>query len=95
MYLEAAKELLAWIDRSPTSFHAVAVMKEELEKAGAIGLSEAQRWHLEPGKRYYVTRNDSSIIAFRVGRELENYSFNIVASHSDSPTFKLKENAEL
>ena len=42
MYLEAAKELLAWIDRSPTSFHAVPVMQEELEKAGAIGLSEAQ-----------------------------------------------------
>lgn len=95
MYVDAAKELLTWIDRSPTCFHAISVMKEVLNEAGAICLSEASKWKLEPGKRYYVTRNDSSIIAFRVGKQLDRYSFNIVASHSDSPTFKLKENAEL
>ena len=50
---------------------------------------------MAPGGKYYVTRNNSSIIALKVGSNLENYSFNVAASHSDCPTFKLKENAEL
>ena len=49
-----------------------------------------------PGGKYYVTRNNSSIIALKVRKlNLENYSFNVAASHSDCPTFKLKKNAEL
>ena len=50
---------------------------------------------IEKGKKYFTTRNDSSIIAFRVGNNLEHYSFNIATAHSDSPTYKLKENTEL
>lgn len=49
----------------------------------------------QAGGRYYVTRNDSSIIAMNVGEQLEDYCFKIAASHSDSPTFKIKENAEI
>ena len=50
---------------------------------------------MEQGKNYFVCRNDSSIIAFQLGTELEEYSFNIASSHTDSPVFKLKEKAEL
>lgn len=52
-------------------------------------------WKLEPEGKYYVTRNDTSIIAFHIGNALEDYSFNIAASHSDFPTFKVKEKAGL
>ena len=95
MYLETSQKLLSLLERCPSCFHAIEVMKEELSKFGAIELKEYEAWDLEAGKRYFVTRNDSSIIAFRVGHHLENYSFNIAASHSDSPTFKIKENAQL
>ena len=47
------------------------------------------------GGKYYVTRNHSSILAFKVGNQLDEYSFHVTASHSDSPTFKIKENAEI
>ena len=56
---------------------------------------ENQEWNLEKGKNYYVTKNDSSIIAFKVGELLDNYEFNVVASHSDSPSFKIKPHADL
>ena len=47
------------------------------------------------GGKYYVVRNHSSIIAFEIGENLDDYNFQIAASHSDSPTFKVKENARL
>ena len=58
-------------------------------------LLEGKEWTISPGGKYFVTRNGSSIIAFQVGTELDEYGFQVVASHSDSPTFKVKENAEL
>ena len=58
-------------------------------------MEENKRWDIKKGNSYYVTRNNSSIIAFHVGEELDNYSFHVVASHSDYPTFKIKENAEI
>ncbi len=58
-------------------------------------LLESKAWNLEKGKKYYVVRNSSSIIAFNIGSNLENYSFNMVASHSDSPVFKVKDNYEI
>ena len=58
-------------------------------------LLESRKWALEPGKDYFVCRNGSSIIAFRMGDQLENYSFNVAAAHTDSPCFRIKENAEI
>lgn len=95
MYQKIAKELMTFIKKSPTCFHAVANMKEELLANGYEELLEAEVWKVKPGGRYVVTRNGSSIIALQVGNDLSNYSFNVAASHSDSPTFKVKENAEL
>lgn len=88
-------ELTAFIEHAPTAFHAVAELKNLLNREGFEELHESERWEIEPGKKYYVTRNNSSIIAVRVGTDLDDYSFHVTASHSDSPSFKLKENAEI
>ncbi len=88
-------DLAAFIKGAPTAFHAVEQISSILRKDGFEELEEGEKWYLEPGKGYYVTRNGSSIIAFKVGEELSDYSFHVTASHSDSPAFKLKENAEI
>lgn len=95
MYKEIAKDLISFIQKSPTAFHAVEQMKNMLIENDYEELIEGQRWTILPGHRYFVTRNHSSIIAFHIGHHLDQYSFNVAASHSDSPTFKLKENAEI
>lgn len=88
------KELIKFIEKSPDAFHAVKSSVELLESLGYSRLSEAEDWVLESGRGYYVTRNASSIIAFRIPKSTENASFMICASHTDSPTFKLKDVCE-
>ena len=87
--MDYIEELLTFIGRSPTAFHAVGNIVAMLSERGFRALNECEDWALEPGGRYYVTRNQSSVIAFRVP-EGEADHFQIVASHSDSPCFKLK-----
>ncbi len=89
------KELLSFIDSSPTAFHAVSNIAKLLDKEGFKKLSESEPWDMKKGGKYYVCRNSTSIAAVKIGKKLDNYSFNIAASHSDSPNFKIKENAEL
>lgn len=95
MNTEISKELLKFIKNSPSSFHAIDTIKEKLNENGFIELFESKKWNIQKGNKYYVTRNSSSLIAFKIGDDLENYSFNIISSHSDSPTFKIKENFEI
>lgn len=89
------EELFTFITKSPTAFHAVDTMRKMLLEDGFEELMEGHRWKIVPGGKYYVTRNDSSIIAFKVGNNLDHYCFQIASSHSDSPTFKIKDNAEI
>ena len=86
--------MLDFISASPTCFHAIANTAARLIAAGYAPLSEGERWTLHPGDRRFVIRGGSSIIAFRVPQELRG-GFMMAAAHSDSPTFKLKEHAEL
>ena len=86
--------LLGFIENSPSPFHAVEEISKNLEDAGFARLYEQDDWSLEKGKGYYVCRNYSSVLAFRVPME-GLPSFNIVASHCDSPTFKIKENPQI
>ena len=95
MIQKEISELLSFLDRNPTAFHTTASIRGILLAEGFTELLESMAWNLEPGKGYFVCRNGSSIIAFRLGTHLENYSFNVAAAHTDSPCFKLKENAEL
>ncbi len=88
------QKLLTFLEQSPTSFHAVAAVKGMLEEAGYQELKENQTWNLEEGHSYYTTRNDSSIIAFQYPKK-DFHGFMIGASHSDSPTYKIKVNPEI
>ncbi len=92
--MSISRELINFIDKSPTAFHAVANIKAELAGVGFTELHEDERWTIKAGGKYFVTRNDSAIIAFAVP-EGEPYGFRIAASHSDSPSFKIKENPEI
>lgn len=89
-----SQELLKFLQKSPTAFHAVAQMKDELLKAHFTELKENERWNIECGKHYFVTRNDSSLIAFTIPENGID-KMHILTSHSDSPTFKIKENPEI
>lgn len=94
MYKETAKELLSFIEKSYSCFHLIKNMKEELNENGFQELYESQEWNLKCGGKYYVSRNESSLIAFQIPEE--NFvGFQIMASHSDFPTFKIKENPEI
>ncbi len=86
---ETAKNMLAFIDASPSPFHAVKNISDALEGAGFVRLFEKNRWEVKEGGKYYVIRNGSSVIAFKKGSE--GSPFMICASHSDSPSFKIKE----
>lgn len=87
-------ELLSFIRKSPGCFHAVKNAASQLESAGWIPLHEGEVWLIEGGKNYFVTRNDSSLIAFSVPEGAVT-SFLLCASHSDSPVFKIKEHPVL
>ncbi|SFV67053.1 Aspartyl aminopeptidase [hydrothermal vent metagenome] len=82
--------LLGFLDASPTPFHATRNMAMMFENAGFIKLDEVQKWELREGQRYYVTRNDSSIIAFTYPKGEKKYL--MVGAHTDSPNLKLKPN---
>ena len=92
---ESIHGLMEFLKKSPSAFHAVANLKQMLLDEGFEELAETNRWTVRPGGRYFTTRNGSSIIAFRVGTDLSDAGFMVTASHSDSPCFKIKENAEL
>lgn len=94
MSKNASKELLKFIEKSPSCYHVIANMGAQLEKAGYIHLYEEEKWELKKGGKYYVTRGGSAVIAFALPVE-EAKSFQIMASHSDSPAFKVKENPEI
>lgn len=93
-YMKCAREVLDFIEKSPSCFHAVANVKEMLQEQGFTEVKEAQKWELVPEEGYYVTRNDSALIAFRLP-EKPARGFHMTAAHSDSPTFKIKELPEM
>ena len=83
--------LLGFLDASPTPFHATLNMSMMFENAGFTKLNEVDKWELEEGAKYYVTRNDSSVVAFTYPKKEKNYV--MVGAHTDSPNLKLKPNA--
>ena len=88
------KQLLEFIKSSPSCFHVIENVKNQLLKAGFLELMEKEAWNLEHGKSYFVIRNGSSIAAFHIP-EQDFCGFHIVASHSDSPTFRIKDQPEM
>ena len=98
-FQECASEMLDFIHRSPSCFHAVENVAEMLKAQGFRELKEKDDWNLSRGEGFFVIRNDSSLIAFRLptesGKWADPQGFHIVASHSDSPAFKVKEAPEM
>ena len=86
--------LCDFLNASHSVYHAAAYLAKELEDAGYTRLSEADCWELTPGGKYYLVRGGTAVMAFRIP-EGDPRGFLMSASHSDRPTFKVKENAEL
>ena len=84
------EKLFTFLNESPTAFHAVENIKQSFLEAGFEELMEADTWILQQNKRYFVTRNGSSILAFTTPTTFT--SVQVVATHLDSPTFKIKDN---
>ncbi|MFL5344431.1 MAG: M18 family aminopeptidase [Hyalangium sp.] len=90
----AAKDLLAYIDASPTPYHAVRETARRLTQHGYRELDEREPWTLQPGDKVFVTRSDTSIAAFHLGTTpVDRSGFRLVGSHTDSPNLRLKPNA--
>jgi aspartyl aminopeptidase len=85
-----ADALIAFLNASPTPFHAVQTAADRLLALGAARLDERDTWSLKPGQTAFVTRNGSSIVAFRIPADVSRPRFRIAAAHTDSPCLKLK-----
>lgn len=94
--IELANDLLNFIYESPTAFHAVESIKKRLDEKGFRELLAEEKWKLQKGGKYYVTKNNSCIAAFIVGNgnPCKN-GFKIVGAHNDSPTFRIKPKPEI
>ena len=91
---DISRDLIHFIAKSPSVFHAVRGIKAALLYAGFEEIREEDTWHIEKGKKYVVTRGGSALIAFTIPED-GGEKFHITASHCDSPTFKIKENPEI
>lgn len=93
---EFAQDLIEFIDESPSAFHAVKNVKNLLVKDGFQELCLEDEWKLEKEGKYYVIKNNSAIIGFKVGKgNIEEDGFKLVGAHTDAPTFRIKPNPEI
>jgi aspartyl aminopeptidase len=93
---ESARDLCAFLDRSPTPFHAAREAARRLEAAGFREIGERDAWSLAPGDRCYVIRGGSTLVGFVVGTESPaTGGFRMIGAHTDSPNLRVKPNAEL
>ncbi len=93
MSVQQVKDLLNFIDNSPSPYHAVNMMVEKLQDYQFERLDEKQKWSIKPGGRYYVCRDESSIIFFVSGEKpLTETGYKILGAHTDSPGLKIKPN---
>ena len=91
---ENIREFIEYLNSSPSGYHAAANIVRMMEEAGYQKLPEHEDWDLVRGGKYYMIRGGTTVIAFRVPRETPR-GFMLSASHTDHPTFKVKENGEL
>lgn len=88
-------DLMTFVKNSTTAFHAVQNGIAHLEKHGFQEINPTEKWDLSAGGKYYITKNDSSLIAFILGEDTLHHGFRIIASHSDSPSLRLKPSCEV
>lgn len=93
---QLANNLIDFIHNSPTMFHATSMVKNNLEHNGFIHLRQEDKWDLDQGGKYYVTTNDSALIAFIVNtKNPEKDGFRMIGAHTDSPGFRIKPNSQI
>ncbi len=91
-----AQELIDFLYESPTAYHAASSVKDILDKEGFEEIFEKDSWSLKKGGKYYLVKNNSAVIAFKVGNgEIEKDGFRLIGAHTDAPGFKIKPNAEM
>ena len=90
--MEEVKELLTFIEKSKTMYHVAYEISKVLRENGFMELNEGEMYNLKQNGKYFIIRNDASLIAFKMPSKEKANSFKIVASHLDSPTFKIKPN---
>lgn len=95
MKKQFAENLIDYIYDSPTAFNAVETSKDLLLENGFYELKMNERWQLKVGGKYFITKNSSSLTAFVINSDNMQDGFRIIGSHSDSPTFRIKPNAEM
>lgn len=94
--LRKAQELVDFIYESPTAFQAVASVRKILLNSGFEEIREEDKWNLKRGGKYFLSKYDSAVIAFVVGKgELEQEGFRIIGAHTDSPGFRIKPNPDI
>ncbi len=94
--LEPARDLLGFIDESPTPYHAVAEVRRRLDAAGFSALDERSGWTVEPGTKGYVIRGGGTLVAFIAGtRPPADAGFMMIGAHTDSPNLRVKPAPDL
>lgn len=94
---KVASEIVDGLNESVTPFHAVEYMTQKLREKGFLEIIEKNIWKLKKGGKYYFTRNQSCLVAFTVGKELNFYEtcFKVVGCHTDSPSLRFVPNSYL
>ena len=93
--LNKTQELFDFIEQCPTAYQTICTLRDELVARGFAELEEHHEWDVRAGGNYFVTRNGSSLIAFRVPADTASVTgYQMIATHSDSPSFKLKPSFE-
>lgn len=89
--LDYANDFVAYVNEAITAFHAVEVSKRRLKAAGFVQISELDAWDLQPGGKYFFARNDTTVIAFAIGKDVtpDNISYTVLGAHTDSPCLKV------
>ena len=86
------KRFIEFLNKSHTTYQAITEAKKILLDNNFIELDLINPWNLKKGQNYFIIKNDASIIAFKLGKTLNNPSIQVVASHNDSPMLKIKPN---
>lgn len=92
--LEFSKDLIKFIDESPVSYYAVKNAADVLREKGFVELKENEKWEIRPSGKYFVVRDGTALFAVDLGEDLRE-GFDIIGSHTESPTFKLKSKPEI
>ena len=95
MQKQYARELMRFIDQSPSVYHVIENAGKKLEAAGFTRLNLSDAFQLKPAGKYFVTANGSALIAWQMSREKKARGFKLIGSHSDSPCLRIKPRPEV